>query len=516
MDCPPAISKPDAPHSWGESFWGEARLVMLLLALALGLRVWHYATAEVTSRDSIYYIRLAWDIANGRAIQAIRGAEQHPGYPLLIAAVDGVAGRFIPGTLAERYQRSAQLASISASLLMVPVAYALGRQLFSRWGAFFGVVFIQVLPATGRLFADGLTESLFLLMVLVTVLMGYVSLRGAYWWQYGLCGLSGGLAYLVRPEGALFPVAVGLVLVGGRLARGAGSWLPQAMALALGFLLVAAPFVAVVGKLTSKPTANRVLTADQVSAPLPPASPVFGSWFSSSSNGMGREAWAVWVFMGMLARGTLFVLWLPALLAMYTLRRAIWSQPGAVAITIACGILSVLLQRVAATMGYLSDRHMVVLIAMTAILAGGGLVGFSRWIKGWPGLAAGAVLIIPVVAVGMYRTCEPLHANRAGFRQAGLWLAAHTPLGDIVQDPYCWTHYYAGRVFLESETMGLPISHPRRKFVVVDQSVSRHERLPVANEAALARRGARPVFRHESGKRKPGEAVVVYEVPLGP
>ena len=502
-----------APPS-GLHFVNELRLVGFLLLMALGLRIWHYSTTEVPSRDTVYYIRMAWNIANGRGIEAIRGAEQHPGYPLVVCAVDGMVGPLITGSQAERYQRSAQISSILASLLLVPVAYCLSRQMFSPWGAFVGVVFLQILPATGRLFADGLTEPLFLLLVMSTVLLGYVALRGSVWWHFALCGLMGGMAYLVRPEGALFPVCVGLILVFRRISQGTGPWFPQAAALAISFLVLAAPFVAVVGKLTSKPTANRVLTADQVVAPLPSGTPLLGSWFTSSSHGMGREAWAFWIFFGMLARGTLFVLWLPAFLTLVFCRNAIWSQPGTWALALACTLLEFLLQRVAATMGYLSDRHMVIVIAMAAIMAGGGLIVFAERFSGWRRLVLACLLVIPVSAVGLYRTAEPLHTNRDGFRQAGLWLAGNVPIGDEVQDPFCWTHFYAGRIFLESETRGLPISHPMRKFVVVDRSASKHERLPIIPEETLKKQGGKPVFIYESKKRKSGEAVVVYEVPV--
>lgn len=493
----------------------DVRLVLIVMGLALGIRWWHFATTEVTSRDSIHYIRMAWDISQGRVIHAIRNSEQHPGYPFWICAVDTVVGPLMPGSLAERYQRSSQVASIIASVALVPVAYMLSRQMFSSWGAFLGCLFIQVLPAMARLFADGLSEALFLLLVMSSMLFGYIALRGQKLWPYALCGLSGGMAYLVRPEGALFPVAFGLVLFGMTMQRAGAPWLRPAAALALGFLIMAVPFVAIVGKLTSKPTANRVLTADSVSAPVPPDSPLIASWFTSSSHGMGREAWALWIFLGMLARGTLFVLWLPALLTLIFCRNHVWTQPGTIAVVIACTGLEVLLQRVAATMGYLSDRHMIVIVAFAAILAGGGISEFCNRFLGWRRILVAGILVLPLLAVGLYRTVEPLHGNRAGFKQAGQWIAANTPIGDPVVDPFCWTHFYAGRLFLEAETKGLPITHPRRLLVVVDRSASKHERLPVQSEDKLKEKGGTPVFTFESSRRRTGEGVVVYAVPLG-
>ena len=494
----------------------DVRLILVLLICAAGLRMWHLATTEVTSRDSIHYMRMAWEMGHGRAISAIRDGEQHPGYPIALCVVQAGVGLISSAPSPERYQLAAQWTSIVASLIAVPVLYALSRQLFSPMGAFFGVLFIQILPATGRLFADGLSESLFLLFVMTSVLSGFVALRSCRSYAFALCGLSGGLAYLVRPEGAIFPLAVGIILLFRHVVVGKKPWIRLAAVLAASFLAMALPFMIVVGKLTSKPTANRVLTADEVRAPIPAGSPILASWFSSSSNGMDREVWAVWVLMGMVARGTLFVLWIPAIAGLIYYRKTIWNEPGAVAYSLGCVVLALLLERVAATMGYLSDRHMVVLICAIAILAGGFIDRFAALLPGWWKYAALVAMVLPILITGTYRTIEPLHANRAGFRQAGNWLASNVAAGDEIDDPFCWSHFYAGRVFQETVVTGLPVTYPRRKYVVTERSSSKHERLGLRDEADLVRSGGTVVFSYAPKRRKVGDAVVVYAVPVGP
>ena len=49
------------------------------------------------------------------------------------------------------------------------------------------------------------------------------------------------------------------------------------------------------------------------------------------------------------------------------------------------------------------------------------------------------------------RTLATLHGERAGFREAGQWLAQHVDHDVPLVDPYAWANYYAGRVFQENE-----------------------------------------------------------------
>ena len=73
-----------------------------------------------------------------------------------------------------------------------------------------------------------------------------------------LCGLATGQSYLVRPEGLMVAVAVGVVAAWLGIARSgrASVALGRLAALGVGVALVAVPYMVLIGKLTNKPTAN--------------------------------------------------------------------------------------------------------------------------------------------------------------------------------------------------------------------------------------------------------------------
>ena len=120
-------------------------------------------------------------------------------------------------------------------------------------------------------------------------------------------------------------------------------------------------------------------------------------------------------------------------------------------------------------------------------------------------------LLFLLVVVFGWKGLETLHYNREGFKQAGNWLSRETLAGDPVDDPYCWSHYHAGRVFVEGRT-DLPHSNPRVRYVVVERSKNPHIRLQTFSEKDLIQQGGAVVFEHKSKKKGTPEAIVVYKV----
>jgi hypothetical protein len=109
-----------------------------------------------------------------------------------------------------------------------------------------------------------------------------------------------------------------------------------------------------------------------------------------------------------------------------------------------------------------------------------------------------------------------LHANRAGHRAAGHWLASHAQSWDIVVDPLCWAHYYSGQVLLEGKKPPPPPGSERVGYVVVEKGDNphfRHPSYPVALD--LASQGA-CVYRWEptGWLRRKAEVVEIYAVPM--
>ena len=164
--------------------------------MALGLRVWHISHTEVIARDSIGYMQFASQLQHGPWKEVVAGEVLHPGYPFLILAMSGPVRYFYTGPDWLAMQLSAQLAGALAGTLLVIPMYYLGRELFSRSVGLWASLCYQCMPSSGRFFADGLSESTFLLFAATGLLMGVKGLRRRSWFHFGLCGLFAGLAYL--------------------------------------------------------------------------------------------------------------------------------------------------------------------------------------------------------------------------------------------------------------------------------------------------------------------------------
>jgi hypothetical protein len=121
--------------------------------------------------------------------------------------------------------------------------------------------------------------------------------------------------------------------------------------------------------------------------------------------------------------------------------------------------------------------------------------------------------LLALLGAALPKTLETLHANRNGFRAAGLWLAAHADPSDPVLDPYYWSHYYSGRVFTEGKEQSAPPGHQPVRYVVLERGESEHVRLTLLPEAERLKDQGRCVYCW-SGYRPRGRAeVVIYAVP---
>src|SRR5262249_17996251 len=129
-------------------------LLAILAVCAAAIHFWIVFHTEVASRDSIGYIRFAWQLEHQPWKQAIRHADQHPGYPRAILTPSLVVRTLTPAPFAVVMQLSAQLASALASVLLVVPMFYLGRELFDRRVGFWTSLLFQCLPATSRVLAD--------------------------------------------------------------------------------------------------------------------------------------------------------------------------------------------------------------------------------------------------------------------------------------------------------------------------------------------------------------------------
>ncbi|HEY1859610.1 MAG TPA: hypothetical protein VGG61_04610, partial [Gemmataceae bacterium] len=104
--------------------------------------------------------------------------------------------------------------------------------------------------------------------------------------------------------------------------------------------------------------------------------------------------------------------------------------------------------------------------------------------------------------------------NRKGFRDAGAWITRNTAPYEEIIDPYCWTHYYAGRVFEEGKAYAITGNEPRYCYVVVEESGNEHPRLgsSILDAKQLALRGQK-AFECKARRKNEICDVCVYAVP---
>jgi hypothetical protein len=519
------------------------RAIAVLTLIAAGLRAWQLTHTEVTSRDSIAYIRIAWQLGHGDWRTVIPRADHHPGYPVAVLAVSQLVCPLVPGDLPRAMQLSAQLASSLAGVLLVVPMYFLGRELFGRRVAFWTALLFQCLPAGGRVLGDGLSEGLFLLLAVSSLTVTCQALRTGWLTGFGLAGLFSALAYLTRPEGAAVALAAGLALLGTQAVRGRrrpwGRCLACGTALTLGFLAGGGPFMALIGKVSLNHTGKMIREMAENERPAGPAGcqavPVgvtagpalWAVWNDAvwdhnhpvNQSLLSRVRWAFRAFPVELIKGYFYVLWVPVLLGLVWFRDRFRVVPGAWAVLALCLILAVVLFLVAVVGAYLSDRHLLLIIlcglywgvaAVEAIGAGAADLLARRRAPREAGRLAGAWapgLLVLLCALPLVRTLAPLHADRTGFREAGHWLAENARPEDEVEDPYAWASYYAGRVFQPG-----PMKAPTCYIVLEDSGNAHAHYGDNVQRLAERARGGEVVRRWPVPRGKAGAEVRIYAV----
>ena len=369
-----------------------------------GICAWQLTHTEVASRDSISYIRIAWQLGHGDWREVLPGSPQHPAYPLTVLALAGPVSHLIPNDLPRAWQLSAQLASALASLLLVVPMFYLGRELFDRRVGFWAGVLFQCLPTSGKVMGDGLSDTLFLLFACAALWLACVALRRGSRMAFALTGMFGGLAYLTRPEGVLIVGVTGLVLLGMQLnRRWRRSWrsvFANGAALSMAALVVMAPYMILIGGITVKNTPNLMMNqqrpdADWEGRIRPQASPKEKA-SQSRGTAAGSTLWAIWYTSGQSdfdiefakikdlkdlqnAKPPSRYLWaqgplrgvgqgilLRGLVAHpagpVVVPRSLPTSAGAWVLLLSSLFLVGLLYRVAEKMGYLSDRHLLLIV----------------------------------------------------------------------------------------------------------------------------------------------------------
>ena len=494
------------------------RIGLLMSAVAV-LLIWLASRTEVMFADGLRYVGQAQGIARGSWSEAVARAVDHPAYPLAIASVHRLWG----GNGPIAWQTAAQAASVIAGVLLVVPVYLFALELYGTSTAWLSCLLTFLVPLTGHVLADVLAEGMFLLFWMTGC---WTALRfltnGRMVWLVATI-VCAGLAYLTRPEGLLLPLALAgtLVLM---VCRPTSRfpwplWRRSVLLLIVGPLLLAGPFVVLKGGLGTKPAVARLLglsarspaMAVERERPLDPDQSALTTYVVAGRAVARAVQGAV--------TSTLLVLAVVSLLAGGNTDRG---RKGLFLALILVGWLLALV-RLHATGGYCTPRHAMI-FALPIIAAAAHSLSFlvdrctARFSKRAGthrrALVGGAMIAICLaggVVVYGRDLIAPINPGFQGYRQAGEWLAAHSPRDARVLDLKGWATFYGDRPGYTFEELAQAEHDPELGWVVA------HDALligPWYYCAALRRVvGNRSPVQSFPAERRPGIAqVLVFDV----
>ena len=430
-----------------------ARVVLLMGGVA-ALLGWTASNASILFADGLRYIDQARRIDQGPALDGLFRAIDHPAYPLAIAGMHRVLG----GETPVDWQHAAQGASMIAGVLLVVPLYLIAAEMFGGAAAWLAVAFAFLVPLTGHVFADTLSESLFLLFFMTGIWTALRFLRaGTFGWLPPTVGLAA-LSYWVRPEGILLPAALVATLGVIPLLKTTRLDWPRWWA-AVGFLVIGpacliAPIVASKGGISTKPAVERVLGIGPRSAalaverqrPLEPDQTTMKTYVLAARAMSLAVRDAVTIPLLPLALMGLIFAWPPGD------RARPW-----VFLSIVMASWAFALVRLHATGGYCTPRHALILALLLIAASSHGLIRLvgliripGRWIGSEEGSYTAGPLVWGLVFAGLiayYRgdLQAPVNDRFVGYRGAADYLARHVPEGEKVVDLTGWSLFYGER-----------------------------------------------------------------------
>jgi hypothetical protein len=305
------------------------------------------------------------------------------------------------------------------------------------------------------------------------------------------------------------------------------------LALACGLLVCVVPYVSATGRLSNKNTSKYMLGDPDIDpsgvlpqygkkkkpvvfAPEKQNAPHFPSgglvplaaWFHESSEIDERWLWASKSLAFEIARAFQFVGLGLAALGLAVFRPRNGTGPTRAALAIIVALHALILCRMASLSGYLSERHMLLFVFAGSFPAAAALIWLGRFHRRVPAGILTAGLVMAGLLIAAPALTKPLHYNRAGHKEAGLWLAKNIRENDAILDPFCWAEFYAGRMDPRTTT-----ERPDRQFVILEINDNQHSRLPLISDAKAKAELGQVVYHWPEKRALDLARVVVYMVP---
>lgn len=521
--------------------------LVALFALAALVHGVLFARTTVHARDGLTFSRLALQLEKpGRIatdempkptiVDVVKRAEQPPGFPAAMLVVSkfyrlanpvtAEPGNRADAELGERMLVSGQFANGIAGCLLVVPTFLLGRLVGGRFVGFVAAALFQCLPVAAHVTSDTLSEGCYLLGLTTSLWFGSRGLRRRGVGNFLAAGGVAGLTYLIRPEGLLIVLALGVVTAGLGVC---GAWSrSQALGclagLGVGVGLIAVPYMMVIGGITNKPSGKGLIqemngqrrpliwNGDKAAVAGPA---VFAKWGDlNDATAVGRVAFAVGAVLAELSKAAHYApVWFAAVGA-FVLRRRFRHDPAAAFVGTFAILNAGLLVTFASRIGYVSERHALPLALLVCVFAAVGIGATATYAKTWFPFANPRrdrwLIALALIASALPVALKPLHETRTGFKYAGQFLAGVYRDGDVIVDPFSWSEFYSGAA------VGRIVPEPPQAAVlwtVLEGPGSKnpHKRLPKMDLATGIAKSGRPAYHWPEDGPLSDAKVVVYK-----
>lgn len=448
------------------------RWLIGIMAFAAILDVAAVRRTLVPAQDGLKFLTVARRFQTDPWVDVIRGTDQHPLYPALVAGVQPLASAVLgPGP--DSWRIAAQGVSAVASILLLLALFALARAVFDEHVGLIATFLYVLLPVPAEVGRDVLGNAVGLLAMTATLWLGSLAIRRDSW-RYALAaGLAGGLGYAARPEAILAPVAVGLAccvhLIRTRGVRSLGAS-PAIPALGLALLVCVGSYALAKGQVSEKLAIRHAASLGaqtnvhrSTPQPLPPGLARAKLDLSPKEESDDKAFDGPFAVLRSAGRR-----WWDAMCGGFAIM-AVWGLARSRFIRTAGGrehesgaaerlVLGVFVATYlfgltvhGSKLGYLSGRHILPLVVVSSIWAAAGMFICLQRLGGklpvsprtWRlAVVAASAVVTTVLVVYQLRTS---HESRRGHWQAGRWLAANAQPDERILDTRGWARFVADR-----------------------------------------------------------------------
>jgi asparagine N-glycosylation enzyme membrane subunit Stt3 len=425
----------------------EKQLILLLIGIAFGLRLYAVLMAQGIAMDSAGYGFMARDFLKGDFIKGL-SSTLHPLYPILIALISPdsahveIAGRLI--------------SLFWGTFTIIPLYY-LVKETIDQKVAIFSALFYTFHPYLVTYSGMLLTEATYWGLLVLSVYFFWTGLKKENAWRMTLAGSFLGLAYLTRPEGIGYVlVYLAWIVVNGVLKK---KWFKQFVL--MGVLIPSAfifviPYVLYIHQeteqwLLSKKAVeiqSQLLQKSEKEADSPNS--VEQAKPEKNSSKILMITQNIIHFLPFVSynyvRAYHFALWLFLFFGLIRVRQKIIPYELFIASLVLFHLFSL------STFNPSTLRFSIPMVPLGLLWAGAGVSEIKRRLEKFSTAKAEKViawLIILVLLIQLPQCFIPERAHRAYQKEIGFWLKNNTPNNAIIMSNSPIEAFYAERDFIQ-------------------------------------------------------------------